>query len=320
MQYRTLGHSDLEVSELALGSWLTYGLGVEAGAARACLDRAFDLGINFIDTANIYGRGAAETFLGEALAERSRDSYVLASKLYFPMSDTDRGLSRAQIEKQLDASLRRLRTDYLDLYQAHRYDDDTPLEETMEGLTRAVESGKVRYVGFSEWSAEQILAAGAIDGAVRFASSQPQYSLLWRQIESEVLPVCESSGIGQIVWSPLAQGVLTGKYAPDAAPPPGSRATSDVMGGFIGRFLRPEVLEPVSRLAPLAEGAGLSMAQLALAWVLRQPGVSAAIVGASRPEQLDDNVAAVGVTLDDELLAAIDEALAPALALPELKG
>ncbi len=174
MQYRRLGHSDLEVSEIALGSWLTYGLGVEAQAARACLDRAFDLGINFIDTANVYGRGAAETFLGEALADRPRDSYVLASKLYFPMSDTDRGLSRAQIEKQLDASLRRLRTDYLDLYQAHRYDEDTPLEETMEGLTRAVESGKVRYVGFSEWNADQIRAAAEIDGAVRFTSSSAQ--------------------------------------------------------------------------------------------------------------------------------------------------
>jgi aryl-alcohol dehydrogenase-like predicted oxidoreductase len=320
MHYRKLGDSDLEVSEISLGSWLTYGLGVDAGAARACVDRAFGLGINFIDTANVYGRGAAETFLGEALAPRPRDSYVLASKLYFPMSDTDRGLSRAQIEKQLDASLRRLRTDYLDLYQCHRYDDETPLEETMEGLTRAVASGKVRYVGFSEWDGDQIRAAGAIEGAVRFVSSQPQYSMLWRKIEAEVLPLCESTGIGQIVWSPLAQGVLTGKYPPDAEPPADSRASSETMGGFIGRLLRPEVLEPVSRLRPLADAAGLSMAQLALAWVLRQPGVSSAIVGASRPEQLDDNAAASGVKLSDDLLAAIDEALAPALALPELAG
>ncbi len=320
MHYRKLGDSDLEVSEISLGSWLTFGLGVDAGAARACVERAFALGVNFIDTANVYGRGAAESFLGETLAARPRDSYVLASKLYFPMSDVDRGLSRAQIEKQLDASLRRLRTDYLDLYQCHRYDDETPLDETMEGLTRAVASGKVRYVGFSEWNADQIRAAAAVDGAVRFVSSQPQYSMLWRAIEAEVLPLCASTGIGQIVWSPLAQGVLTGKYAPDAAPPADSRASSETMGGFIGRFLRPEVLGPVSRLRPLAEEAGLSMAQLALAWVLRQPGVSSAIVGASRPEQVEDNAAAAGVQLSDDLLGAIDDALAPALALPDLAG
>lgn len=313
MHYRRLGNSELEVSEIALGSWLTYGLGVDHGAAKACVDTAFGLGINFIDTANVYGRGAAEQFLGEALAGRARDSYVLASKLFFPMSDDDRGLSRQQIEKQLDASLRRLRTDHLDLYQAHRYDEETPLEETMEAFTRAVAAGKVRYVGFSEWSPDQIRNAAAIDDGVRFVSSQPQYSMLWRSIEDEVLGLCESTGIGQIVWSPLAQGVLTGKYPPDAQPPADSRAGSDTMGGFIGRFLRPEILGPVADLRAVAADAGLSMAQLALAWVLRQPGVASAIVGASRPQQLEDNAAASGVTLSPDQLGAIDEVLRPAL-------
>jgi len=199
MKYRQLGASDLEVSEISLGSWLTYGVGVEADAARACLDKAFDVGINFIDTANAYGRGAAESFLGEALADRPRGSYVLATKLFFPMSDTDKGLSRVQVEKQLDDSLKRLNTDYLDLYQCHRYDWDTPLEETMEALTRAVESGKTRYIGFSEWPAERIQAALDMAGVARFVSSQPQYSLLWREPEQEVIPLCAASGIGQIV-------------------------------------------------------------------------------------------------------------------------
>ena len=208
MKYRKLGSSDLEVSEISLGSWLTYGVGVEADKARACLDEAFTQGINFIDTANVYGVGAAESFLGEALQGRPRDSYVLATKVFFPMSDTDRGLSRAQIEKQLDASLQRLRTDYVDLYQCHRYDSDTPLEETMEALTRAVESGKIRYIGFSEWPAERIQAALDLTGVAKFVSSQPQYSLLWREPEDEVIPLCAANGISQIVWSPLGQGVL----------------------------------------------------------------------------------------------------------------
>ena len=320
MHYRRLGDSELEVSEIALGSWLTYGLGVDEGAARACVDKAFDLGINFIDTANVYGRGAAEEFLGHALAGRSRDSYVLASKVFFPMSDVDRGLSRQQIEKQLDASLRRLRTDYLDLYQAHRYDAETPLEETMEAFTRTVEAGKVRYVGFSEWSPDQIRDAANIDASVRFVSSQPQYSMLWRQIEDEVLGLCEATGIGQVVWSPLAQGVLTGKYPPGSQPPADSRAGSDTMGGFIGRFMRPEILGPVAGLGAVAADAGLSMAQLALAWVLRQPGVASAIVGASRPEQLEDNAAASGVALSGDHLEAIDEVLRPALELIAERG
>ena len=221
MKYRKLGDSDLEVSEISLGSWLTYGVGVEADAAQACLDAAFEQGINFIDTANVYGRGAAETFLGEALKHRPRNSYILATKLYFPMSDTDRGLSATQIEKQLDASLKRLQVDVIDLYQCHRYDPDTPLEETMAALTRAVDSGKVRYIGFSEWPAERIRAALALTGVAKFVSSQPQYSLVWREPEDEVIPLCADNGISQIVWSPLGQGVLTGKYDPDRPPPPG---------------------------------------------------------------------------------------------------
>src|SRR6187551_1244627 len=240
MKYRKLGDSDLEVSEISLGSWLTYGVGVEAEKARACLDAAFDVGINFIDTANVYGRGAAETFLGEALKARARDSYVLATKLYFPMSDTDYGLSRAQVEKQLDASLLRLQTDYVDLYQCHRYDSGTPLEETMEALTRAVESGKVRYIGFSEWPADKISEALDLSksrGFAKFVSSQPQYSLVWREPEEAVIPLCSDNGISQIVWSPLGQGVLTGKYDPDQPPPAGTRATSEEMGGFIKRLM-----------------------------------------------------------------------------------
>jgi aryl-alcohol dehydrogenase-like predicted oxidoreductase len=312
MKYRKLGASDLEVSEIALGSWLTYGVGVEADAARACLDRAFEVGINFIDTANIYGRGAAESFLGEALAGRPRDSYVLATKLFFPMTDTDSGLSAAQIEKQLDASLKRLKTDFVDLYQCHRYDEGTPLEETMQALTRAVESGKARYIGFSEWPADKIKAAIDMTGVTRFVSSQPQYSLLWRAPEKEVIPLSAANGISQIVWSPLAQGVLTGKYAPGAPPPAGSRATSEEMGGWIGAWLREPVLEAVAKLKPLAAEAGLSLAQFALAWVLREPNVASAIIGASRPAQVDDNAAASGASVDSALFAEAERIVAEA--------
>jgi len=312
MRYRRLGASDLEVSEIALGSWLTYGVGVEAESARACLDKAFDVGINFIDTANIYGRGAAETFLGEALAGRPRDSYILATKLYFPMTATDRGLSRAQVEKQLEDSLRRLRTDHVDLYQCHRYDDETPLEETMEALTRAVESGKARHIGFSEWPADRIRAALELPNVARFVSSQPQYSLLWRFPEDEVIPLCRSNGISQIVWSPLAQGVLSGKYRPGAPPPAGSRATSEEMGGFIDRFLDPQVLAAVERLKPLAAEAGLSLAQFALAWVLREPNVASAIIGASRPSQVEENAAASGAAVDPGLFAEAERIVASA--------
>ena len=316
MRYRKLGSSDLEVSEISLGSWLTYGVGVEAEKARACLDRAFDVGINFIDTANIYGRGAAESFLGDALSSRPRDSYVLATKLFFPMTDTDRGLSRNQVEKQLDASLRRLRTDFVDLYQCHRYDWDTPLEETMAALTDAVASGKVRYIGFSEWPAERIKAAIELAGVERFVSSQPQYSLLWRSPEEDVIPICAANGISQIVWSPLGQGVLTGKYPPDSPPPAGSRATSEEMGGWMERLLQRALLEAVQRLKPVAAEAGLSLAQFSLAWVLREPNVASAIIGASRPEQVDENAAASGAKVDPELFARAERILAEASACP----
>ena len=303
MKYRKLGDSGISVSEICLGSWLTYGVGVEADSARACLDRAFDEGINFIDTANIYGRGAAETFLGSALKGRPRDRYVMATKLFFPMTDTDKGLSRQQIAKQIDASLMRLQTDYVDLYQCHRYDDATSIDETMEALSEVVRSGKARAIGFSEWSPKNISDALAVPGTVKFVSSQPQYSLLWRRPEAKIIPLCAANGISQIVWSPLAQGVLTGKYKPGATPPAGSRATSDAMGGFIGRFLERPVLETVAKLAPLAQEAGCTLAQFALAWVLREPNVASAIVGASRPDQVSDNAKASGLAIDPALFA-----------------
>jgi aryl-alcohol dehydrogenase-like predicted oxidoreductase len=316
MKYRKLGDSDLEVSEISLGSWLTYGVGVEAEKARACLDEAFNQGINFIDTANIYGRGAAESFLGEALQGRERASYVLATKLFFPMTESDRGLSRAQVEKQLDASLKRLRTDYVDLYQCHRYDWDTPLEETLEALTRAVESGKARYIGFSEWPAERIKTAIDLckaQGFTKFVSSQPQYSLVWREPEDEVIPLCAANGISQIVWSPLGQGVLSGKYDPDAPPPRDSRAANEKMSGFMDRLMEPDLLRAVQRLKPIAEEAGLTLPQFALAWVLREPNVASAIIGASRPEQVRENAAASGVVVDTQLFlraeAILDEAM-----------
>jgi len=310
MRLRKLGWSELEVSEISLGSWLTYSGGVEREQARRCVDAAFEDGINFIDTANVYGRGAAETLLGEVLAGRERSSYVLATKLYFPMSDTDRGLSAEQIHKQIDASLGRLQTDHVDLYQCHRYDPETPLEETMQALSEVVRAGKARYIGFSEWPAEKIAESLALADIERWTSSQPQYSMLWRRPESEVIPLCESEQISQIVWSPLAQGVLTGKYRPGEPPPSDSRASSESMGGFIGRLLAPPVLQAVERLRPVAEQAGLTMAQLALAWVLRLPNVASAIIGASRPEQVHENAKASGVTLGDDTLTAIDAALA----------
>jgi aryl-alcohol dehydrogenase-like predicted oxidoreductase len=310
MKYRQLGASDLSVSEISLGSWLTYGVGVEHDSAKACVERAFELGINFIDTANVYGRGAAETVLGELLAGRTRDSYVLATKLFAPMSDTDRGLSRAQIEKQIDASLKRLRTDYVDLYQCHRYDRETPLEETMEALSEVVRSGKARWIGFSEWSAEQIAAAFALPGVERFVSSQPQYSLLYRRPEAKVIPFCAAHGVSQIVWSPLAQGVLTGKYLPGAQSPADSRAVSDSMGRSMKSLLRSDILEAVQKLKPLAEAAGCSLTQFSLAWVLREPNVASAIVGASRPDQLDENVAASGLEIDPALFALAEALVA----------
>jgi 1-deoxyxylulose-5-phosphate synthase len=309
MNLRKLGSSDIEVSEVSLGSWLTYSGGVAREQAEACVKAAFDAGINFIDTANAYGKGAAETLLGDVLASYERSAYVLATKVYFEMSPTDRGLSAAQIHKQIDASLKRLKTDYVDLYQCHRYDEDTPLEETMAALTEVVQAGKARHIGFSEWPVEQIETSLALPGTARWVSSQPQYSMLWRAPEAAVVPLCEREGISQIVWSPLGQGVLTGKYHPGEPPPQDSRAASESMSGFIDRLVEPRVLEAVQRLLPIAEQAGLTMPQLALAWVLRQPNVASAIVGASRPEQVHANASASGVTLSAETLAAVDEAL-----------
>lgn len=310
MQYRQLGKSDLVVSEISLGSWLTYGVGIETKQSHACLDAAFDCGINFIDTANVYGRGAAETFLGEALKKRPRDSYVLATKLFFPMNDVDMGLSADQIHKQLDASLQRLQTDYIDLYQCHRYDEETPLEETMQALTEVVDAGKVRYVGFSEWTAAQIQAALDLPGVVQFVSSQPQYSMIWREPETEVVPLCAENGISQIVWSPLGQGVLTGKYGAGEAPPAESRASNTLMNYFMERVMDETLLRGVEKLRPVAADCGLSMTELALAWVLREPNLASAIIGASRPEQVVENAAASGVQLDADTLQAIDTALA----------
>lgn len=315
MKYRQLGSSDLKVSDISLGSWLTFGVGVERDNAKACVDRAFELGINFIDTANVYGRGAAESFLGEALAGRPRDSYVLATKLWGQMSDTDRGLSRAQVFKQIDASLTRLKTDYVDLYQCHRYDPETPLEETMEALSEVVRQGKVRYLGFSEWSPQNIEDALKLPGVEKFVSSQPQYSLLWRRPEQKVIPISAANGISQIVWSPLAQGVLTGKYRPGQPLPEGSRATSDQMSGPIQNWLREPVLQAVEQLRPLAAEAGCTLGQFALAWVLREPNVASAIVGASRPAQLDENAAASDLVVDPALFAKA-EAIAAQIPRP----
>jgi aryl-alcohol dehydrogenase-like predicted oxidoreductase len=309
MRMRKLGSSDIEVSEISLGSWLTYSGGVAREQSEACVRAAFDAGINFIDTANVYGRGASETLLGEVLAGYERSSYVLATKVYFPMSETDSGLSASQIHKQIDASLQRLKTDYVDLYQCHRYDEQTPLQETMGALTEVVRAGKARHIGFSEWPAQRIEQSLALPDVERWVSSQPQYSMLWRAPEAEIIPLCEREGISQIVWSPLAQGVLTGKYLPGARPPDDSRAASDAMNTFIGQLMRDDVLEAVQRLAAVAEQAGLTMVQLALAWILRQDNVASAIVGASRPEQVLANASASEIVLSSDTLAAIDQTL-----------
>jgi aryl-alcohol dehydrogenase-like predicted oxidoreductase len=310
VKLRPLGDSGIEVSEIALGSWLTYSGGVERAQTEACTRAAFDAGINFFDTANVYGHGAAETAWGEILADFPRDEYVLATKLYFAMGRFNKGLSAKQVSKQLDNSLKRLRTDYVDLYQCHRFDVSTPIEETMEALTAAVESGKVRHIGFSEWTPQQIRAGLEVPATTKFVSSQPQYNAIWRAPEAEVFPLCADNGISQIVWSPLAQGVLSGKYRPGEPAPPGSRASSAEMSRFIDRYLDDDLLAQVERLKPIAEAAGLTMVQLALAWVLRRGEVAAAIVGASRPEQVRQNAASSGVELSADTLAAIDQALA----------
>lgn len=309
MRYRKLGDSGIEVSEISLGSWLTFGEGVERKQTEACTRAAFDAGITLFDTSNAYGRGTAEQVWGEILSGFQRDSYVLATKVFFAMSEADRGLSRAQIHKQLDASLERLQTDYVDLYQCHRPDPDTPIEETMEALTEVCEAGKVRQIGFSEWTVEQIQAGLEVPGAKKWVSSQPQYNMLWRSPEAELIPFCAEHGISQIVWSPLAQGVLTGKYKPGEQRPPDSRAASDAMGWAMDRYLSDELLGAVQRLAPIADGAGIPLVQMALAWVLREQNVASAIVGASRPEQVHANAEASRVELSQDVLGAIDEAL-----------
>jgi aryl-alcohol dehydrogenase-like predicted oxidoreductase len=309
MNFRRLGDSDIEVSEISLGSWLTYGAGVERDQTEACTRAAFDAGINFFDTANVYGGGAAESAWGEVLKDFDRGSFVLATKVFFPMSETDRGLSREQIHKQIDASLERLQTDYVDLYQCHRPDPETAIEETMEALTEVCEAGKAREIGFSEWTNEQIEASLEVPNTKKYVSSQPQYNMIWRAPEAELIRFCEERGISQIVWSPLGQGILTGKYKPGEPAPAESRAASDEMNWAMDRYRDDRVLEAVQRLVPVAEQAGLSMATMALAWVLRQENVASAITGASRPDQVFSNVEASGVELSQDTLDAIDEAL-----------
>ncbi|HWJ68298.1 MAG TPA: aldo/keto reductase family protein [Nocardioides sp.] len=315
MEIRNLGASGLRISAIAYGNWLTHGSQVEEDAALACVRQALDEGITTFDTADVYANTAAETVLGKALAGERREGLEVFTKVFWPTGPgkhNDHGLSRKHIMESIDGSLRRLGTDYVDLYQAHRYDHEVPLEETMVAFADVVRAGKALYIGVSEWRAEEIRAAAELARELRvpLVSNQPQYSMLWRVIESEVVPTSRELGIGQVVWSPIAQGVLTGKYLPGQPPPAGSRAT-DGKGGAdnIGRWLKDDVLERVQQLRPIAEAAGLSLAQLAVAWVLQNDNVSAAIIGASRPEQVTENARAAGVVLDPETLAAIDRVL-----------
>ena len=314
MEFRHLGRSGLIVSEISYGNWITHGSQVEEEAAAACVRAALDVGITTFDTADVYAGTRAESVLGRALAGQRREGLEIFTKVYWPTGPgrNDRGLSRKHIMESINGSLRRLQTDYVDLYQAHRYDHATPLEETMVAFADVVRSGKALYIGVSEWDASQIRAAHALATELNISliSNQPQYSMLWRVIESKVVPTCEELGLSQIVWSPIAQGVLTGKYLPGQPPPEGSRATDDKSGaGFIAQFMRDDVLSAVQRLQPLAKEAGLTMAQLAVAWVLQNPNVASAIVGATRPAQLEDNVKAAGVKLEADLLKQIDDAV-----------
>ncbi|SEF45127.1 Predicted oxidoreductase [Thermomonospora echinospora] len=317
MEFRHLGRSGLIISEIAYGNWLTHGSQVEEDAAVACVHAALDEGVTTFDTADVYAGTRAEEVMGRALKGQRREGLEIFTKVYWPTGPgkNDRGLSRKHIMESIEGSLRRLQTDYVDLYQAHRFDHETPLEETLRAFDDLVRQGKVLYVGVSEWRAEEIERALKIAdemGFDRIISSQPQYSMLWRVIEEEVVPLCEREGIGQIVWSPIAQGVLTGKYQPGQPPPPGSRATDQAGGaGFIKSMLTDDILTRVQNLRPIADELGLTMAQLAVAWVLQNPNVSAAIVGASRPEQVRDNVKAAGVKLDAEVLKRIDDVLGP---------
>jgi aryl-alcohol dehydrogenase-like predicted oxidoreductase len=315
METRNLGSSGLKISEIAYGNWLTHGSQVEEDAALACVRQALDEGITTFDTADVYANTAAETVLGKALKGERREGLEIFTKVYFPTGPkkhNDEGLSRKHIMESVNGSLKRLGTDYVDLYQAHRYDDATPLEETMEAFADVVHSGKALYIGVSEWRAEQIRAAHELARELRISliSNQPQYNMLWRVIEAEVVPTCEELGVGQIVWSPIAQGALTGKYKPGEDYPSGSRATDDKGGAdMISRWLNDDVLGRVQQLLPIAEDAGLSLAQLAVAWVLQNSNVSAAIIGASRPEQVTENVKAAGVVLEEAALKRIDEVL-----------
>ena len=315
MEFRYLGNSGLKISEITYGNWLTHGSQVENEAATACVRAALEHGISTFDTADVYANTAAETVLGEALKGERRESLEIFTKVYWPTGPggkNDTGLSRKHIMESIDGSLSRLQTDYVDLYQAHRYDTETPLEETMQAFADVVRHGKALYIGVSEWTADQIRAGHALakDLGIQLISSQPQYSMLWRVIESEVVPACEELGISQIVWSPIAQGVLTGKYAPGEAAPAGSRATDDKGGAdMIKRWMDDRILERVQKLRPIADEVGLTMAQLAVAWALQNDNVAAALVGASRPEQVEDNVKAAGVQLDASTMSAIDEAL-----------
>lgn len=316
MEHRKLGSSGMYISEIAYGNWTTHGEQIDQDTATACVRKALDLGITTFDTADAYAGTRAETALGEALRGTRRESIEIFTKAYFPTGDgkNDRGLSRKHMMESINGSLKRLGTDYVDLYQAHRYDYETPLEETMQAFADIVRSGKAHYIGVSEWTVEEIRAGAALakDLRIQLISNQPQYSMLWRVIEDEIVPASEELGIGQICWSPLAQGVLTGKYLPGQAAPEGSRFRDE--DGSLKtehRFLDEEILIRVQQLKPLAQEAGLSMPALAVAWVLQNPNVSAAIVGASRPEQLEDNAKAAGVTLDPELMTAIEDLLAP---------
>ena len=314
MEYRPLGRSGLRVSEISLGSWLTYGRTVEDDVTRACILRAYELGINLFDTANVYHTGAAEESLGRVIRELPRTDLVIATKAYFPMGPgpNDRGLSRKHVTEQCHASLRRLGVEYVDLYQCHRFDPEVPVDETLRALEDLVHAGKVLYLGVSEWSGEQIRDAVGMQermGWHRLISNQPQYNMLVRTIEDEVIPASEEAGVGQIVWSPLAQGVLTGKYRPGAPLPENTRAADPSSNSFMEPLLQQPVLEAVDRLRPIADEAGITLAQLALAWVLRQPNVASAIVGATRVEQVETNAAASGIRLDPDALRRIDEAL-----------
>ena len=313
--YRHLGSSGLKITEITYGNWLTHGSQVEAATAIECVHMALDLGITSFDTADVYANTAAEEVLGRALAGRRRESLEVFTKVYWPIGPkgpNDVGLSRKHIMEGINGSLTRLGMDYVDLYQAHRYDHETPLEETMQAFADVVRAGKALYIGVSEWTAEQIRAGQelATQMGFRLVSNQPQYSALWRVIEDRVVPTSQELGLGQIVWSPMAQGVLSGKYLPGQEPPAGSRATDDKGGRqMISRWMRDDVLTAVQALRPIAQDLGLTMPQLAIAWVLHNPAVSSAIVGASRPEQLVDTVKASGVNLDDDVMAAIDIAL-----------